>query len=115
MGGAFYMSYMCFIDPGIVFSVSAISVMMILVTMLGGAATYWGPAVGAGIYILVSELMRVYIPQGHLIVFGLLIIVIIIFLPNGVVGAWNDARAKKRRRAAADAADAAEPARAVAS
>ena len=112
VGGAFYMSYMCFIDPGIVFSVSAISVMMILVTMLGGAATYWGPAVGAGIYILVSELMRVYIPQGHLIVFGLLIIVIIIFLPNGVVGAWNDARAKKRRKAAADAA---EPARAVAS
>jgi branched-chain amino acid transport system permease protein len=110
VGGAFYMSYMCFIDPGIVFSVSAISVMMILVTMLGGAATYWGPAVGAAIYILVSELMRVYIPQGHLIVFGVLIIVIIIFLPNGVVGAWNDARAKKRRRLAA-----AEPARAAAS
>jgi len=109
VGGAFYMSYMCFIDPGIVFSISSISVMMILVTMLGGAATFWGPAVGAVIYILVSELMRVYIPQGHLILFGVLIIVIIIFLPNGIVGAFNEARARRRRRMEAQAA---QPARA---
>jgi branched-chain amino acid transport system permease protein len=100
-GGAFYMSYMCFIDPGIVFSISAISVMMILVTMLGGAATYWGPAVGASIYILVSEVMRVTVPQGHLVLFGVLIIVIIIFLPNGVVGAWNRARERRRLQAPA--------------
>ncbi len=40
------MNYMGFIDPGIVFSIHDISVMMILVTMLGGVATTWGPAVG---------------------------------------------------------------------
>ena len=89
------MSYMCFIDPGIVFSISSISVMMILVTMLGGAATFWGPAVGAAIYILVSEVMRVWIPQGHLVFFGVLIIAIIIFLPNGVVGAFNRMRDRR--------------------
>jgi len=101
MAGSFYLNYMGFIDPGIVFSIHNISVMMILVTMLGGAATFWGPAVGAILYILVSEAFRVFIPHGHLIFFGVLIIAIIMFFPNGIVGAFADRRARKRLRAAA--------------
>jgi branched-chain amino acid transport system permease protein len=41
VAGGFYLNYIGFIDPGIVFSVEDISIMMILVTMLGGAATRW--------------------------------------------------------------------------
>jgi len=77
--GSFYMNYMGFIDPGIVFSIPDVSIMMILVTMLGGAATAWGPAVGAGIFILVSEAFRVWVGRGHLLFFGILIIAIIVF------------------------------------
>jgi branched-chain amino acid transport system permease protein len=96
--GSFYMNYMGFIDPGIVFAVHDISVMMILVTMLGGVATMWGPAVGAVLYILVSELFRVWLKSGHLIFFGVLIIVIIIFFPQGIVGTLNQWRASRRQR-----------------
>jgi branched-chain amino acid transport system permease protein len=95
------MNYMGFIDPGIVFSVHDISVMMILVTMLGGVATAWGPAVGAVLYILVSELFRVWVKSGHLIFFGVLIIVIIIFFPQGIVGTINQWRSGRRQRRAA--------------
>ncbi len=98
--GSFYMNYMGFIDPGIVFSVHDISVMMILVTMLGGVATAWGPAVGAVLYILVSELFRVWVKTGHLIFFGVLIVVIIIFFPQGIVGTVNQWRAGRRQRRA---------------
>lgn len=101
--GAFYMNYMGFIDPGIVFGIESISIMMILVTMLGGAATLWGPAVGAVIYILMSEAFRVYVKHGHLVFFGVLIIAIIIFFPNGLVGSFVEARARRRRQAAAGA------------
>ncbi len=104
VAGAFYMNYLGFIDPGIVFSIENISIMMILVTMLGGAATMWGPAVGAVIYILVSEAMRVYVRSGHLVFFGVLIIAIIIFFPNGIVGTWQEARERKRRLMGAGAA-----------
>jgi len=93
--GSFYMNYMGFIDPGIVFSIADISIMMILVTMLGGAATRWGPAVGAVVYILVSEIFRVWVGAGHILFFGILIIVIIIFFPQGIVGslaAWRERR-----------------------
>ncbi len=98
VAGSFYMNYMGFIDPGIVFDLSKISIMMILVTMLGGAATLWGPALGAVIYILVSEGFRVYVGSGHLVFFGVLIIVIILFFPNGIVGSILEAKGRRERR-----------------
>jgi branched-chain amino acid transport system permease protein len=101
VAGSFYMNYMGFIDPGIVFSVHDISVMMILVTMLGGVATTWGPAVGAAIYILMSEVFRTYLKSGHLVFFGLLIIVIIIFFPQGIVGTLRETLQRRKRRFAA--------------
>jgi branched-chain amino acid transport system permease protein len=100
--GSFYMNYMGFIDPGIVFSIAGVSVMMILVTMLGGVATTWGPAVGAVLYILVSEFFRVSVGSGHILFFGILIILIIIFFPQGIVGTINDRLLSRRRRREAD-------------
>ncbi len=108
VAGSFYMNYLGFIDPGIVFSIADISIMMILVTMLGGAATMWGPVVGAVIYVLVSELFRVWVKSGHLIFFGVLIIVIIIFFPQGIIGTINQWRmGRRQRRTAAHGAAAA--------
>ncbi len=104
VAGAFYMNYMGFIDPGIVFSVENVSIMVILVTMLGGAGTLWGPAVGAVIYILMSEALRIWVGHGHLVFFGILIIATIIFFPNGIVGTWRDARSRRRRLLEARAA-----------
>jgi branched-chain amino acid transport system permease protein len=107
VAGSFYMNYLGFIDPGIVFSIADISIMMILVTMLGGAATLVGPVVGAVIYILVSELFRVWVKSGHLLFFGILIIVIIIFFPSGIVGTisqWLAGRKLRRASAAQKAA-----------
>ena len=106
VAGSFYMNYMGFIDPGIVFSIADISIMMILVTMLGGAATTWGPPVGAVVFILVSEIFRVWVGAGHLIFFGVLIITIIIFFPNGIVGTLNLRAARRRRQGSPDPSEA---------
>ncbi|HEY6000014.1 MAG TPA: branched-chain amino acid ABC transporter permease [bacterium] len=86
--GAFYTNYMGYIDPKVVFALHDISVMAIMVVMVGGVATRWGPIVGAVIMILLAELIRTIpkIGSAHHTVFGILLIVVIIFLPNGVVG-----------------------------
>jgi branched-chain amino acid transport system permease protein len=86
--GAFYMNYMGYIDPKVVFALHDISIVAIMVVMVGGVATYWGPIVGAIIMVLLAELIRSlpYIGTAHLTFFGILLIVIIIFLPNGIVG-----------------------------
>ena len=96
MAGAFYMNYMAFIDPEVVFSLHFISIMAILVGIVGGVATIWGPAMGAFIMVGLQETFRSsffglapkWISQGHAMAFGLLVIFVIMFLANGVVGDW---------------------------
>jgi branched-chain amino acid transport system permease protein len=88
VAGAFYTNYMGYIDPKVVFALHDISIVTIMVVMVGGVATFWGPTVGAMIMVLLAELIR-SIPKlgaAHHTFFGILLIVIIIFLPNGIVG-----------------------------
>src|SRR5512143_908742 len=86
--GAFYTNYMGYIDPKVVFALHDISIVTIMVVMVGGVATYWGPVVGAVIMVLLAEAIRSIPTLGtaHQTFFGVLLIVIIIFLPNGIVG-----------------------------
>jgi branched-chain amino acid transport system permease protein len=110
--GALYTNYMGFIDPKVVFSLHDISIMAILVGIVGGVATVYGPAVGAFIMVAVQELFRTagfgllpfiakttgwpfmktvikYVSEAHVLSFGLLVIFVILYLPNGVVGDWS--------------------------
>ena len=97
MAGAFYMNYMGFIDPEVVYSLHYISIMSILVGIVGGVATIMGPAAGAFIMVGVQETFRSaffglapkWISEGHALVFGLLVVFVIMFLANGIVGDWS--------------------------
>jgi branched-chain amino acid transport system permease protein len=97
LAGAFYMNYMGFIDPHVVFSLHYISIMAILVGIVGGVATILGPAVGAFVMVGVQETFRSaffglapeWTSQAHALVFGLLVIFVIMFLANGIVGDWG--------------------------
>lgn len=91
LAGAFYMNYMAFIQPDVVFNLTDISIMMILCVMLGGAGTEWGPALGATFYVLLAECFRTVpvIKQVHLLVFATIIVIIIMFLPDGIIGNWD--------------------------
>lgn len=94
LAGAFYMNYMGFIDPEVVFSLYFISIMAILVAIIGGAGTIWGPPVGAFIMVLLQELFRSsffgyapeWVSKAHALAFGLLVILTIRYMANGVVG-----------------------------
>jgi len=100
VAGAFYMNYMAFIDPHVVFSLHHISIMAILVGIVGGVGTVTGPAVGAFIMIIFQETFRSaffglaprWTSEAHALVFGLLVVFAIMFLPNGVVGDWTKIR-----------------------
>ncbi len=88
VAGAFYMNYMGYIDPNVVFALHDISIITIMIVMVGGVATYWGPVAGAVIMVLLAEWIRSIPGLGtaHHTFFGILLIIIIIFLPNGIVG-----------------------------
>jgi branched-chain amino acid transport system permease protein len=88
IAGAFFMNYMGYIDPSVVFPLYDLSITTVMVVMVGGAATYWGPIVGAVIMVFLAEEIRSlpYIGAAHQTIFGVILILIILFLPNGIVG-----------------------------
>jgi len=91
VAGAFYTNYMGYIDPHVVFALHDISIVSIMIVMVGGVATFWGPFIGAIIMVLLAELIRSIPGLGlaYQTLFGMLLIVIIIFLPNGIVGDFS--------------------------
>ena len=87
LAGTFYAQYLLYIDPNIVFG-SSLSVDIILRPIIGGAGTLWGPVIGAFAMGPLSELTRVFLGkiQGiDLMVYGVVLIVIILYMPRGIV------------------------------
>lgn len=95
MGGCFYAQYFLYIDPSVTFGVDK-SVEMLLVAMIGGAGTVYGPLIGALLLTLVGEWTRALTDaQGlSLIIYGALLVAVIAFLPNGLIDVF---RWRKRR------------------
>jgi branched-chain amino acid transport system permease protein len=88
MAGAFYTNYMGYIDPKVVFALHDVSIITIMVVMVGGVATRSGPLVGALLMVLLAEGIRSlpWVGPAHNMIFGLLLIATIRYLPNGIMG-----------------------------
>ncbi len=93
VGGCFFAQYFLYIDPTIVFGVDK-SVEMLLVSMIGGAGTVFGPLIGSVLLALVSEGTRVLtkLPGLSLVLYGGLLVVIIAYLPNGLIDLFRRRR-----------------------
>lgn len=87
--GGVFAGYADFIYPGGVFGFD-ISVAILLMPIIGGVGTIWGPVIGAAVYGFVHEELIASFPQLHLLLYGLLLILIILFEPGGVVGLFNN-------------------------
>ena len=74
---------------------SGFVVMMVLIG--GGLVSFWGPVIGALFFILARDLLGAY-TEAWLLWYGLLFIVMVLFQPDGVAGAWQRARAWLARR-----------------
>ena len=88
VGGTFYAQYFAYIDPTVTFG-PGISIQALLQAIVGGAGTVLGPFVGAFVLTPVSELTRAFI-RGRagvdIMVYGLILILVISFLPHGLMG-----------------------------
>ena len=95
MGGCFFAQYFLYIDPLIAFGTDK-SIEMLLVSMIGGAGTVYGPLVGALLLAFVSDVTRTLTQiQGlSLVLYGTLLVVIIAYLPNGLIDLFT----RKRRQ-----------------
>jgi len=95
--GGVYARYAAFISPDGVFAFQR-SVAILLMPIIGGVGTIWGPVVGGGIYGVVEEELTARFPEFHLLLYGALVILIILFEPGGVMGLLARARRLFSRR-----------------
>ncbi len=97
VGGTLMAQYVLYIEPSSVFNVT-ISIDLALMTIMGGIGTILGPLIGALITIPLQEFLKDWLsPFGvgaHLVVYAAILILIVMLLPEGVVGAWRNFRIK---------------------
>jgi branched-chain amino acid transport system permease protein len=102
MGGTFYAQYFLALEVNEVFG-THVSIEILLAAIIGGAGTVFGPLVGAAALQLLSEATRVYIRAFSgfdLMIYGAILVLVIIFLPQGLVEGLRRPLAARSRRGA---------------
>ena len=72
-----------YIDPSTVFN-PFIGFQTVLIALIGGAATLWGPLIAAVVFSLLAETLRLQMPQLYMMSLGLLLIWSVLYLPGGL-------------------------------
>lgn len=98
LGGALYGQYQLYINPDTVSGVG-ISLQIVFAVIAGGMFTQLGPTVGAVFTLLLAEGLRVAL--GHEVhgldstIYGLMLVLFIIYMPNGILGKVIEVRARR--------------------
>jgi branched-chain amino acid transport system permease protein len=87
IAGAIFGNMTGFIDPReIAFPTTTFNIFMVLMVLLGGKGTFWGPVIGAFVFHVIKEVTWTYFLGWQYIALGVLIVVTIVYFPQGIVG-----------------------------
>ena len=94
IAGGLFASWTTFIDPNSFILLE--SMLLVSIVILGGLATIWGSLLGAMAFVLLEEGMRFlpflpteYIGQARQVVLGILLVLLMLFRPQGLVGRYK--------------------------
>lgn len=86
MGGGVYAYFAAAALPGQMFS-AVWTFDAVIIVFVGGVGTIIGPIIGSVFFVLLQQLLSLYLPGGtHVLVFGILFIVVVLYLPGGLIG-----------------------------
>jgi branched-chain amino acid transport system permease protein len=99
IGGSLYAQYMLYIDPLMLMTLNT-SLMICLVTVMGGVGKVFGPFVGALILTVTSEYSRVLLGGSgkgfDLLFYGVMVIVVVLYLPDGILSLFKKKNFNKK-------------------
>ena len=94
LAGGLFSSWTTFVDPNSFVLLE--SMLLVAIVILGGLATIWGSLLGAMAFVLLEEGMRFipflpveYVGQARLVVLGVLLVLLMLFRPQGLVGKFK--------------------------
>jgi branched-chain amino acid transport system permease protein len=99
-GGLLYGIFLSALEPHGLFDIP-LSVRIALTAIIGGRGTVWGPLVGAVLLTLSAEIFRNLFAGANLLIYGVLIIIVVLFVPRGLVGEWQRVQVRRRYERAA--------------
>jgi branched-chain amino acid transport system permease protein len=101
VGGGFYAFYFRYVDPDAVLAI-ALSMEMVFIAIVGGLGTVGGPLIGAVFLTTIGETVREHFQVGHLVFYGLFMMLVMRFMPEGIWGRVHRLAARRlaRREAA---------------
>jgi ABC-type branched-subunit amino acid transport system ATPase component/ABC-type branched-subunit amino acid transport system permease subunit len=97
VAGVVYAYFLSFLNPIGAFALLT-SVTIVLSALVGGRGTLWGPVLGAFVVSIVSEVANVYGggSQSRLLVLGLALVLVVLFLPMGIIPVISTRLARRR-------------------
>lgn len=108
VGGGFYCMFMGYIDPSRMYG-NDLSINVMIMCVVGGANTLWGPLVGAGLMYTINRLATIYAAQVSglaNVIFGAILILVVLFMPGGLLPYFGELRerqaAKRKKKALAE-------------
>jgi len=72
------------------------TIQMVIMTLLGGMGTVWGPVIGAGFLTLVAEFLGAKFVYDYLTILGVVIIVVVLILPRGIMSLGKGKRGEAK-------------------
>ena len=84
IAGGIYILNTAFIDPKTAFDIG-ITLNIIIMTVFGGIGTVLGPVIGPVVFIALSELLWAQFPFAHRALLGIVIVLLVLFLPRGIL------------------------------
>lgn len=110
MGGAIFGNIVGYIEPlEVAFQTINFGVFMVVMALLGGKGTLWGPVVGAVIFHTIKEVTWTYLLGWQWVALGVLIVVIVVYFQDGLMGwlrrvrpEWFGIRVERRALEAAE-------------
>ncbi len=97
LAGAVMATRWTYIDPKIAFN-PVISFFPVLMAIFGGMGKIYGPIIGAALFSYLGEVLVTKLPYYYMLIFGIILVVSILYMPGGLVGLAHDIRQKLLRR-----------------
>jgi branched-chain amino acid transport system permease protein len=92
--GGVYAYYAAAAQPGHLFA-AVWTFDAVIIVFVGGVGTVIGPIIGSVFFVLLQQLLSLYLPGGsHVLIFGILFIVVVLYLPGGLIGLLATLRQK---------------------
>jgi branched-chain amino acid transport system permease protein len=91
--GAIMATKWAYVDPRIAFN-PLLSFLPVLMAIFGGMSQIYGPVIGAAIFTYLQEILITKFAYYYMLLFGIILIVAILYMPNGLVGLIQ----KRRKR-----------------